>query len=75
MNAASSTSFMVGAVVGPVLAGQLLGKGQPAAFVGLMLLGLAVSAWLLTRIEGIVSPEVNGVPTSAPQASRDSIPH
>lgn len=75
MNAASSTSFMVGAVVGPVLAGQLLGKGQPAALVGLMLLGLAVSAWLLTRIEGIVSPEVNGVPTSAPQASRDSIPH
>lgn len=76
MNAASSTSFMVGAVVGPVLAGQLLGKGQPALLIGAMLLGLAVSAWILTRIEAIVSPEVNGVPASAPaQASRDSIPH
>ena len=75
MNAASSTSFMVGAVVGPVLAGQLLGKGQPALFVGLMLLGLAVSAWLLLRIESIVSPEVNGVRARPAQETRDSIPH
>lgn len=75
MNAASSTSFMVGAVVGPVLAGQLLGKGQPALFVGLMLLGLAVSAWLLLRIEAIVSPEVNGVTARPAQETRDSIPH
>ncbi|MBD5831269.1 MFS transporter [Janibacter melonis] len=69
MNAASSTSFLVGAVLGPVIAGQLLGKGLAEIFIGCMLLGLLASAWLLLRIERIVSPEVNGVTGARPSSS------
>ena len=69
MNAASSTAFMLGAIVGPVLAGVLLGRGLAAVFIGCMLLGLVVSAWMLLRIERIVSPEVNGLPAASPSTS------
>lgn len=71
-NAASSTAFMIGGVIGPVGAGQLLGRGWATAFIGVVLAGILLSALLLRRIEGLVSPEVNGV---APQTAEASIPH
>ena len=49
---------------------SLLGRGLDVAFIGVILGGLALVAWLLLRLERIISPEVNGVaPTGQPRAS------
>lgn len=73
VNAIQSAAFMSGGVVGPVVAGVLLGRGFDVAFIGVVLGGLALVAWLLLRLERIISPEVNGVaPSEAPRASVDA---
>ncbi|GAA3608750.1 MFS transporter [Marihabitans asiaticum] len=66
MNAANSTAFMLGAVVGPVLAGQILGKDQGWLFVAVMVVGLLGCAAMVLKIERIVPPAINGVPESNP---------
>ncbi|WP_435202269.1 MFS transporter [Janibacter sp. GS2] len=67
VNAAQSTAFMSGGVLGPLVAGVLLERDHAALFIALILGGLALTAWLLLRLERIISPEVNGVfPTPLP---------
>lgn len=66
VNAAQSTAFMAGGVLGPLVAGVLLDRGLPVVFIAVVLTGLAVIAWLFLRLERIISPEVNGV--SAPRS-------
>ncbi|WP_370894569.1 MFS transporter [Janibacter sp. GXQ6167] len=62
MNAVSSASFMGGAVIGPVIAGQLLGHDLPVIFIIAMLAGLAMCAWLTMGLERRITPTVNGLP-------------
>lgn len=66
VNAAQSTAFMTGGVIGPVVAGVLLDRDLSHVFIAVILAGLVVTAWLLLRLERIVSPEVNGL--SAPRS-------
>lgn len=64
---------MSGGVIGPVVAGVLLERELAVAYIGAMLGSLALVAWLLLRLERIISPEVNGVaPSEAPRASIDA---
>ncbi len=60
-NAANSIAFQLAAVVGPVTAGLLIGGGQDAAYIVLLLVGCAVLAGLLLSLERRVSPLANGV--------------
>ncbi len=62
MNALSSAAFMGGAVIGPVVAGQLLGHDLPVVFISTMLAGLGGCAWLARGLERRITPAVNGVP-------------
>lgn len=72
VNAAQSTAFMAGGVIGPVVAGVLLDRGMAAAFVAVVLAGLALIAWLFLRLERIISPEVNGL-TAAGEPVRSEV--
>ena len=62
MNAISSAAFMGGAVIGPVVAGQLLGHDLPVVFIAAMLAGLGGCAALALGLERRITPAVNGVP-------------
>lgn len=86
VNAASSGTFMLGGVVGPVVAGQLLGAGLPAVFIGVILVALVGCAALVLRIERTLPPPANGIETTAGgtdpatasrpgQAQPSSMPH
>ena len=75
VNAIQSAAFMSGGVVGPLVSGVLLDRQLPGVFIGVILLGLAVTAVLLLRLERIIAPEVNGVspprsPTGLSSSSR-----
>lgn len=67
VNAAQSTAFMSGGVLGPIAAGVLLDRGQAPTFIALILGGLALTAWLLLRLERLITPEVNGLPARVPE--------
>lgn len=68
LNAATSAAFMAGGVLGPVVAGQLLGRGWPTAFILLMILGLAAAAWMVRHIERLVPASANGLLERQPAA-------
>jgi MFS family permease len=73
-NAVSTAVFQAAAVVGPVVAGALLGRRLPAVFVGVLLAGCGAMVLLLLRVERVIPPRANGlrldgVDGSAPQAS------
>src|SRR4051812_28591752 len=60
-NAVNTAVFQAAAVVGPVVAGTLLGRHQPAVFVAVLLAGCAAMVVLLLRVERVISPRANGV--------------
>lgn len=60
-NAVNTAVFQAAAVVGPVVAGLLLGRHQPAVFVGVLLAGCVAMVVLLLRVERVISPHANGV--------------
>jgi MFS family permease len=60
-NAVNTAVFQAAAVVGPVVAGALLGRHQPAVFVCVLLAGCAAMVVLLLRVERVISPRANGV--------------
>ncbi len=74
VNALQSAAFMSGGVLGPLVAGALLDRDLPAVFLAVIGLGLVAVAWLLLRLERLISPEVNGVEAprspTAPTTSR-----
>lgn len=72
VNAAQSTAFMAGGVIGPVVAGVLLDRGLAVAFIAVVLAGLGLIAWLFLRLERIISPEVNGI-SSATEPVRSEV--
>lgn len=68
VNAIQSAAFMSGGVIGPVVAGVLLERGLATPFVAVIVAGLLLVAWLMLRLERLISPEVNGiVATTEPQ--------
>jgi MFS family permease len=67
-NAMGSMVFQVAAMIGPVVAGFLLGHRLTLAFVGLLLLGCAFMVVVLRQLEGVIPASANGV--VAPLAPR-----
>jgi MFS family permease len=60
-NAVSSAVFQAAAIVGPVVAGGLLGRRLPAVFVGVLLAGCAAMVVLLLRVERVIPARANGL--------------
>ncbi|HBO54908.1 MAG TPA: MFS transporter, partial [Janibacter terrae] len=65
VNAAQSTAFMTGGVLGPLAAGFLLDRDLGGAFIGTIVAGLVLTGWVMLRLERLISPEVNGVARTA----------
>jgi MFS family permease len=67
-NAANSIAFQMAAVLGPAIAGLLIGNGWDAAYIVMLLVGCAVLAGLLLSLERRIAPFANGVgPAEAAQ--------
>jgi MFS family permease len=60
-NAVGAAVFQLAAVLGPVVAGSLLGRRLPAVFVGVLLAGCAAMVLLLRRLERVLPAHANGV--------------
>ncbi|GMA86390.1 hypothetical protein GCM10025868_16400 [Angustibacter aerolatus] len=60
-NATGSAVFQVAAIVGPVVAGQLLGRHLPVVFVAVLLAGCATMALVVVRLERLLPAHANGV--------------
>jgi MFS family permease len=60
-NAVSAAVFQAAAVVGPVVAGALLGRRLPAVFLGVLLAGCAAMVVLLLRVERVIPARANGL--------------
>jgi MFS family permease len=61
-NAVASGVFQAAAVVGPVVAGALLGRRLPAVFVAVLLVGCVAMVLLLVRLERVLPARANGLP-------------
>nr|WP_246297346.1 MFS transporter [Janibacter cremeus] len=70
VNAIQSAAFMSGGVIGPVVAGVLLERGLATLFLAAIVAGLLLVAWLMLRLEHLISPEVNGI---APTTERQPV--
>lgn len=60
-NAINSAAFQGGAILGPIVAGVMLGGGLDAAFIGVMIAGSVAVGVLAVILERFVSPAANGV--------------
>ncbi len=60
-NAVGAMVFQVAAIMGPVVAGFLLGHRLTVAFVGVLLLGCALMIVVLGQLERVIPPAANGV--------------
>ena len=65
-NAVNAGAFQGGTILGPVVAGVMLGHGWSTAFVVMLVAGCAVMAVLARVVEVRITPEVNGVAQPAP---------
>jgi MFS family permease len=63
-NAIGSITWQLSSVIGPIVAGQLLGAGLPSAYIGGLVGLLAGVALLALRLERHLTPAQNGTPTS-----------
>jgi len=60
-NAVSSFAWQGASVVGPAVAGLLIGHGWSTAYIAMLVVGIALVAWLALLAERRLSPHVNGV--------------
>jgi MFS family permease len=60
-NAINAGAFQAGTIVGPVMAGVVLGRGWSGAFIGALVASCAVMAVLALAVERQISPQVNGI--------------
>jgi MFS family permease len=67
-NAVNSGAFQAGTILGPVVAGIVLGHHWGSAFIVLLVLGCAAMAALALLVERRISPAVNGVTGAAAPA-------
>jgi MFS family permease len=74
-NAVGAAVFQMAAVLGPVVAGSLLGRRLPAVFVGVLLAGCAAMVLVLLRLERVIPAQANGLAAVAAdrEADRESV--
>jgi MFS family permease len=60
-NAMMSIAWQGASVVGPAVAGLLIGRGWGGAYIGMLVGGVALVAWLALLAERRLPPAVNGV--------------
>jgi MFS family permease len=65
-NAVSSVTWQLSAVIGPVIAGGLIGARLPAVFIAGLVVLLVVVAVLAVGLERYLSPAQNGLPALDP---------
>jgi MFS family permease len=69
-NAAHATTWSVGLIIGPILAGGLIGAGLAAAWIGLISAGCLAAAVMAHRLHRQLTPAQDGRPEPAPADSR-----
>ena len=69
VGAGRRSAFQLAAVTGPVVAGIMLGARFNAAFIGMLILGCAVMAFIALAVERRIPARANGVRTSAAELS------
>jgi MFS family permease len=60
-NAINSAAFQGGAILGPLVAGVMLGEGLDVWFIGLMVAGGVAVGLLALVLERVIMPEANGL--------------
>jgi MFS family permease len=74
-NALTSIAWQGASVVGPAVAGVLIGRGWSTAYIVMLVVGIALVAWLALLAERRLPARVNGVrdprPVAADPALRD----
>jgi len=70
-NAVGAAVFQMAAVLGPVVAGSLLGRRLPAVFVGVLLAGCAAMVLVLLRLERVIPAQANGLAAVAADREAD----
>ena len=73
-NAVGSGVFQVAAVLGPVVAGFLLGHHQRAGFVAVLLAGCAAMIGVLVRLERVIPAAANGLAVAEPEPHLPRVP-
>ncbi len=68
-NAVTSIAWQGASVVGPAVAGVLIGHGWATAYIAMLVVGIALVAWLALLAEGRLPAYVNGVRDPAPVAA------
>ena len=63
-----SMSWQSASVVGPVVAGLLVGRGWSTAYIAMLVGGCLVVAWLAWSSERRLPPHVNGIRVTEPVA-------
>ncbi|KJQ53016.1 MFS transporter [Microbacterium sp. SA39] len=66
-NAINSAAFQGGAILGPLVAGVMLGEGLEVWFIGLMIAGALAVGGLALVLERVVAPAANGVRDITPE--------
>jgi MFS family permease len=66
-NALNSLMFQLAAVIGPVVSGFLIGRQLGSAYIGVLVGGCAVLAWIALAVERRLPPHVNGVRVMSPE--------
>jgi MFS family permease len=69
-NAVMAGAFQLAAVTGPVVAGVMLGARFNVEFIGMLILGCAVMAFIAVSVERQIPAQANGVTASAVELSR-----
>jgi MFS family permease len=73
-NAVGSMVFQVAAILGPVVAGFLLGHRLTVVFVAVLLLGCALMVVVLRQLERVIPSAANGVPDADAAEDRHGPP-
>lgn len=62
-------AFQLAAVTGPVVAGVMLGARFNVAFIGMLILGCAVMAFIAFAVERRIPAQANGIQSPATELS------
>jgi MFS family permease len=69
-NAIMAGAFQLAAVTGPVVAGVMLGARFNVEFIGMLILGCGVMAYIALAVERRIPPQANGLGTPAMELSQ-----